>query len=88
VSWAFFRDRVTDIHCNSDMLVVNGMSSTVATWRCPQGPQMVLSRYSSTPIIPWPGYVEGSSSQLAPVMQAIKAGAREIRPKEIGQQGK
>jgi len=52
------------IECPSDMLLVSGFNSDVLTYRCPH-PGIVLGRFSSQPIAPWPSYTEGKSSELA-----------------------
>lgn len=77
VGWNFVRDMgtVTDIECAGDLLVVRDMASSTAIYRCPNGPQMILGRMSATPVIPWPGYAEGSSAQLAAALQALRANA-------------
>lgn len=66
VNWGLFREQgsVKDINCESDMLVVKGLDSEAATYRCPLEARVVMGRFSGTPIVPWPTYTEGTSRQL------------------------
>jgi|GEM_PF-5271494 len=64
-----------NIVCDSDTIVVKGIDSGVATYRCPQNGFMIFERYSGAPIIPWPSYVEGSSAKLASEIKAMQKSA-------------
>lgn len=76
VSWKFFKNEVTDIKCNSELLLVNIIDSTTATYRCPAPLQMVLGRFSGAPFVAWPSYTEGHSDQLAAVIRKMRAEAK------------
>lgn len=64
LSWSYFRhmESVTDVHCESDTMIVSGIDTDEATYRCPN--LFMLDRYSSTPFVPWPSYSEGTSHML------------------------
>ncbi|CAJ0807647.1 MULTISPECIES: hypothetical protein [Ralstonia] len=75
VSWGYFSSlgTVKDVQCDRDVLIVKGINSGLATYRCPRG--IVLARFSSMPIAPWPAYSEGESAQLAAAVKKLHAEA-------------
>lgn len=79
VNWSFFQEtaHITDIQCQSDMLVVKGADSPVAIYRCPDEGTLVFGRYTGTPIVLWPNYTEGHSRQLATTMQKLYSEAKK-----------
>ncbi len=66
-----FRDTVKDVRCDSEVMIVRGVESGVATYRCPHLPQITLARYSATPIFAWPAYEESRSAQLAQALRQL-----------------
>jgi hypothetical protein len=52
VSWEFFKDKVTDIKCDSELLLVTDIDSKTLTYRCPSN--FVMGRFSGAPFAPWP----------------------------------
>lgn len=77
LNWGLFREQgaVKDIQCQSDMLVVKGLDSDTATYRCPHEGVVVMGRFTGTPIVPWPTYTEGTSHQLAVEMRKMQRDA-------------
>lgn len=80
LNWAIMKEdpALHDIHCEADMLIVRGIDTGTATYRCPYVVQMVFGRFSGTPIVPWPGYTEGTSAALARTIQTMQREA--IKP--------
>jgi hypothetical protein len=81
LNWGMFRGKGVDpdIQCQSDILVVKGLDSDAATYRCPHEGLVVMGRFSGTPIVPWPSYSEGISNKLAAEMRKIKLDAVNIK---------
>lgn len=81
VNWSLFREqgRVTDIQCESDILVVKGLDSDSATYRCPHDGTMVMGRFSGAPFVPWPAYTEGTSHQLAVEVRKMQRSAINVQ---------
>lgn len=79
VNWSFFQEtaHITDIQCQSDMLVVKDADSPVAIYRCPDEGALVFGLYTGTPIVLWPNYTEGRSRQLATAMQKLYSEAKK-----------
>ena len=72
VNFEFFRDQVTDIKCDSSMILARletPETGAAITYRCPT--ISILNRQSSAPFVPWPNYKEGSSMELGTAMQEI-----------------
>jgi len=80
LNWSLFREQglVKDIQCQSDMLVVKGLDSDTATYRCPHEDVVVMGRFTGTPIVPWPTYTEGTSHQLAVEMRKMQHNAIKV----------
>ena len=70
---ALFREEgdIKDVKCEQDMVVIKGMDSDVATYRCPSTGILAMGRLSGTPIVPWPAYTEGTSRDLPRVMREL-----------------
>ncbi len=60
------------------MLVVKGLDSDTATYRCPHEGVVVMGRFTGTPIVPWPTYTEGTSHQLAVEMRKMQRDAIKV----------
>jgi hypothetical protein len=72
VNFDFFRNQVTDIQCDSGVLLARleaGDAGAAITYRCPTS--SVLNRHTSAPFVPWPDYREGSSKELGKAMQEM-----------------
>lgn len=88
LNWGLVRQQglVNDIQCDSDLLVVKGIESDEATYRCPHEGLVVMGRFTGTPIVPWPSYTEGSSHQLATEVRKMHRSAVKVEDavKEAG----
>ena len=73
LGWGAVRElsdvQVKDVSCTHAVMVVRGVESGTATYRCPVA--VVIGPYSARPFIPWPSYTEGESQQLAAAIQAL-----------------
>ena len=80
LSWSFMREEgmVKDVHCESSMLVVAGLETGTATYRCPHDGLVVMGRFTGKPIVPWPHYTEGTSQQLAIEVRNLQRRATSI----------
>ena len=78
LNWGLVQElgAVKDIQCSSDMLVVKGLDSEIATYRCPHNSVVIIGRFSGTPIVPWPSYTEGHSIELKHAVAAMMADAK------------
>lgn len=81
VNWGFFRERgdVKDVECRSDIIVVKGLNSKAATYRCPIDGLAVIGRYTGTPIFPWPAYSEGTSRELGAELRKLKVESVKLK---------
>lgn len=66
-------EHVKDVNCAQPVIVVRGVDSDTATFRCP-GP-LVIGPYSARPFVPWPDYTEGESKQLAVAIKTLPSTA-------------
>lgn len=80
LSWAIMKDdpSLRDIRCESDFLIVRGFDSGIATYRCPTPLQLIYGRLSGAPIVPWPGFTEGKSAELAHALKKLQNEAIHI----------
>jgi len=70
-----FKSSVKDMHCASDVLLVRWKyGDTVATYRCPTG--VVYNIFSARPFIPWPDYIQGTSTDLATALNNLVSNAQ------------
>lgn len=78
ISLGFVRDQVHDMHCNSDVVLMqwDRDESNPVVYRCPT--TIMLNPYSSKPFIPWPDYNQGESLDLARVMANFIKDAKDI----------
>jgi hypothetical protein len=53
-------------------LVVKDYQTRVATYRCPKPAAVIFGRYTATPIIPWPDYIEGTSQEVPKTIRRWK----------------
>ena len=67
-----------DVACTADLVIVKGIKSGVGAYRCPT--VLVLGKFSDKPFIPWPGYVEGESAQMAMAISKMQAEAEKVSP--------
>lgn len=81
LSWALMKDdpSLRDIRCESDFLIVRGFDSGTATYRCPLPLQLIYGRLSGAPIVPWPGFTEGRSAELAQALKKLQNEAIQTR---------
>lgn len=49
-------------------------------FRCPK--VLMMNQLSHTPFVPWPDYIEGSSTQLGEVIRTVKASSTELSPED------
>ena len=77
----FFKDQVTDIACDSPVILArwSGSAFDPVRYRCPTGPVLHAVNLDR-PFIPWPSYTEGSSRELARVLRKLMDEAGESRP--------
>ena len=77
LGWGAVRElsdvEVKDVDCTNAVMVVRGVDSGTATYRCPAA--LVIGPYSARPFIPWPSYTEGESQQLATAIKALHQSA-------------
>lgn len=80
LSWAIMKEdpSLRDIRCESDFLIVRGFDSGIATYRCPTPLQLIYGRLSGAPIVPWPGFTEGRSAELAQALKKLQNEAIHI----------
>lgn len=74
VNWGLVKTlvEVKDIQCQSDVILVSSSPNDEAiTYRCPHSGFFVLGRFTTNPIIPWPGYSQGKSTQLKTALNTI-----------------
>lgn len=78
VSLAIMRDQVHDMQCRSDIVLArwNQSEGTPVVYRCPH--EITLNSFSSTPFIPWPGYRQGESADLAKAMGEILKSSKSV----------
>lgn len=79
LNWSAVRElsdvEVKDVSCAQGIIVVRGLSTGTATYRCPAA--VVIGPYSARPFIPWPSYTEGESQQLATAIQTLHKSAEK-----------
>lgn len=80
LNWSFFRDykEISDVNCDSEIMLIKGMKSGTITYRCPQPNQLLLGQLSSNPYLPWPGYREGTSTELVPALEQLQAESKNL----------
>lgn len=80
VNWTFFQEykEISDVECNSEIMIVKGMESDKVTYRCPKPMQLVLGRFSSKPYMPWPGYSEGTSTELVLAFKELQEESKQL----------
>jgi len=86
LSWAIMKDdpSLRAIKCESDFLIVRGFDSGIATYRCPKPLQLTYGRLSGAPIVPWPGFTEGESAELAQALKKLQNEASHTQGKNDG----
>lgn len=79
LGWGAVRElsdvEIKDVDCANAVMVVRGLESGTATYRCPTA--VVIGPYSARPFIPWPSYTEGESQQLAAAIKALHKSAEK-----------
>lgn len=75
LNWEFMREigSVKDVHCESELMAVSGVNGEKAVFRCPT--HVVLGKFTGQPFIPWPGYTQGESKELASAIKKMHAEA-------------
>lgn len=70
VAFEYFRDQVTDMKCDSAVILAKYEPGKPVRYRCPTS--VIFNRFGSAPFVPWPDYTEGDSKQLAQAVEQMK----------------
>ena len=83
LSWTHMKDdpALRDVQCDSTVIIVRGFESGLATYRCPMPLQIIYGSLSGAPILPWPGFTEGKSAELAQALKKMQNEATYIEAK-------
>lgn len=76
VAFDYFRDQVTDMKCDSAVILAKYKPGEPVRYRCPTS--VILNRFSSVPFVPWPDYNEGESEQLARAIEQVRGEAIQV----------
>lgn len=69
-------------HCTTSPLVVAGVGTGTVTYRCPKPGGIAFAKFSATPLVPWPGYTQGTSHKVAMAVEHLLRTAQ--RPGRLG----
>lgn len=69
---------VSDVQCPADLVIVKDVRSGRGAYRCPT--VFVLGKFTDKPFIPWPGYIDGESAQMAAAVSMMYREAERVMP--------
>lgn len=71
MNWSYIKKdgAISDVQCDFEWMVVKGVNTQEVTYRCPTS--VMFGRNTAKPFVPWPSYTEGTSKQLAKVLQNL-----------------